>query len=403
MNKPRLVFVSTRFLFPIDSGGKIRTTQTLRGLKELGKYHIVLLSPATVREAVEFSEEIQTVCDEFEPWIVKPRSRFFNLLRMRFILNSLPIPIRTDWSPEASALVSHAITKANLVVFDFLHAAVLAPNFLNKPSVLFTHNVEAEIFARHIDAAPNPIYRWIWRDQYKKMQSFERSAMSKFDVVVAVSERDGAKFTSEYALAKPFCIPTGVDLEYFSYREPTRFNEVVFCGSMDWLANQDAVGYFLEEIWPLIVSERPSTHFKIIGRNPPNSLKQKALKFGTSVSFTGFVDDVRDHIGGAGVSVIPMRVAGGTRLKVYESMSIGTPIVSTSIGVEGLPINDVDHYYRADDASSFARQVIDLLDNPERGKSLSRNGRKVVEARFSFRAAAAIFQDACDEAVSAGK
>ncbi len=395
MSKPRLLFVSTRFLFPVDSGGKIRTTQILRGMKESGEYEIVLVSPATLQERENFKTELESVSDVFLGWDAPSRGSLFNLTRMRYLLSDIPIPVRTDFDAAGATLIAEEMDKCDVVVFDFLHAAVLTPELISKPSVLFTHNVEAEIFQRHIEAANNPLFRWIWKNQYQKMFRYEGEQVDRFDVVVAVSERDGEKFKSDYGLADAFCIPTGVDLDYFAYQPPSRANDIVFCGSMDWMANQDAIDYFLDDIWPLISKARPDCRFTVVGRNPPKRLLDKAAVYGEAVKFTGFVDDVRDYIAGARANVIPIRVGGGTRLKVYEAMSIGTPIVSTTIGVEGLPVQDGTHYACADDAALFAQRTIDLLDDEARATSISEHAREAVEAEFSYRNAARVFTQAC--------
>ena len=399
MSQTNLLFVSTRFLFPVDSGGKIRTTQTLRGMKG-GQFRITLVSPATEQETAAFGSEIDTVCDEFVHWPVAERGPLFNLLRMRYLFQALPIPIRTDFHKHGAQLIERLMEKADVVVFDFLHAAVLAPEVIKPHSVLFTHNVEAEIFQRHISAADNFLFRWIWRNQYKKMFNFEQSAVHKFDRVVAVSERDAGKFKADYGLANAHCIPTGVDLEFFSYSAPSRFNDVVFCGSMDWLANQDAIEFFLAEVWPLVLTRHPDARFTVIGRSPPAKLIEAGARFGDSVQFTGFVDDIRDYQRGAVVNVIPIRVGGGTRLKVYEAMAIGTPVVSTTIGVEGLPVEHTAHYLNADQPNEFADAVVELLQNPQLAEQLARRARELVEQEFSFMKAAKSFEEACVPAVA---
>lgn len=361
-----------------------------------GKFQITLVSPATRSERANYKEELSEVCDSFEFWPVGERSALFTLTRMRYLSSPVPIPIRTDWNPQAVQLIAQLMNEADVVVFDFLHAAILAPADISKPTVLFTHNVEAEIFARHIEAASNPIFKWVWRNQYKKMFKFEKEATSRFDVVVAVSGRDGEKFARDYGLEDPYCIPTGVDLEFFSYQTPARFDDVVFCGSMDWLANQDAVDFFLTEVWPIVSEQRPQTRFTVIGRNPPAQMVEQVKKYNGKVSFTGFVDDVRDYTRQAGVSVIPIRVGGGTRLKVYEAMASGTPIVSTAIGVEGLPVEDAEHYLNADVPDLFAKKIIWLLDNPDESIKLSERARDLVEERFSYHKAAQVFEQACE-------
>lgn len=390
-----LLFVSPRFLFPVDSGGKIRTTQTLRGLKG-GHFRIRLLSPATPALFERHRSDLETVCDEFLWWPGARKSPMAEVIRAVQLVDALPMPVRADWSSRAAALVRENLDLGpDVVVFDFVHAAVLAPVELGCPSVLFTHNVEAEIFERHAKVARNAVMRALWRAQTRKMQAFEAAALHRFDVVVAVSDRDAGVFAGRYGVPGAVVLPTGVDLEYFGFCRPDRGRDVVFCGSMDWLANQDAVSYFMDEVWDLVTAEVPDARMTVIGRSPPPGLVKRAATRGLNWVFTGFVDDVRPHANGAAVAVIPMRVAGGTRLKVFESMASGTPVVSTAIGVEGLPVEDGRHYLRAEDPQSFARAVVRLMKDAEFRERLADEARRHVEDRFSYRVAARAFEEAC--------
>lgn len=396
-----LLFVSPRFLLPVDSGGKIRTTQTLRGLKG-GRFKIRLLSPATEALVRRHREEIEDLCDEFAWWPQAPAAAgpSMRLRRARHLFSRLPIPVASDYQAAAARLVARQLADGCAVtVFDFLHSAVLAPSELDVPSVLFTHNVEAEIFARHAEAAGNPFLKALWSRQHAKMRTFERRSLERFDVVVAVSERDGRKFNADYGLAEAFVIPTGVDLEYFAYAAPDRDRDVVFCGSMDWLANREAVGFFMDEIWPGIAAEVPDARMTVVGRAPPASLVSAARRYGDAWNFTGFVDDVRACMNGAAVSVIPMRIAGGTRLKVYESMAMGPVVVSTQIGVEGLPVTGGTHCEIADEPSRFAKAVVGLLRDRAHRERMSREARDFVQRNFGYRVAAREFEKACGLAI----
>ena len=397
--KRRLLFVSTRFLFPVDSGGKIRTTQILRGLKG-GDFHVTLLSPATEARVHQYSGELEEVCNDFRWWPAPDRGGLFPYTRMRHLASNLPIPVRTDRHSAGVALVAEALDeRPDVAVFDFAHAAVLAPTTLRCPSVMFTHNVEAEIFRRHRDVADNSLFRAIWGNQYRKMRDFEGSALRRFDVVVAVADRDVDQLRSDYAIEEPFVIPTGVDLEFFTWVAPERERDVVFCGSMDWMANQEAIIFFMDEVWQRIAQAVPGARMTVVGRAPPERMMGEALQRGLNWRFTGFVDDVRPFIQGSAVSVIPLRVGGGTRLKVYEAMAMGSPVVSTSIGVEGLPVIADKHYLCVDEPAEFADAVTELLREPARRHSLSREARDFVEKNFSFQVAARAFEKACHLAI----
>ncbi len=399
--RPTLLFVSLQFLFPLNAGGKIRTTQVLRGMKG-GQFRIVLATPASPELLAQHAAELDSIADEVVWWPQAERSPAFRYTRLRYLLDPLPIPIRTDVDAAAAHVVSAALAKRpDVVVFDFLHAAVLAPANLSVPSVLFTHNVEAEVFRRHYAVAKNPLMRAIWKSQYRKMTAFESSSVRRFDRVVVVAERDKEQLASHCDAARIHVIPTGVDLDYFDFRESGKGRKVVFTGSMDWLANIDAMSYFMDEVWPLVIQSEPDARMVVVGRNPPQSLIARADARGYSWQFTGLVDDVRPHVEGACAFVIPLRVGGGTRLKVYEALAMGSPLVSTTIGVEGLPLTPGDHYLLADDAKGLAAQTVRLLREPDAGRALARRARDFVDANFSYVNAARVFEEACVEAMQA--
>jgi glycosyltransferase involved in cell wall biosynthesis len=395
-----LLFISPRFLFPVDSGGKIRTTQTLRGLKG-GRFKVRLASPASAQLVQRFAGELNSVCDEFVWWPLPATGPMDKVLRLRHLTKSIPIPVATDNVPEAAACVARELQRQpSAVVFDFVHAAVLAPQAtLLTPSVLFTHNVEAEIFERHRQVAGSPLMKALWKNQHAKMHAFEAQALRRFDVVVAVSQRDASKFTADYGIAAAHVIPTGVDLEFFAFHEPQRARDIVFCGSMDWLANQDGVQFFMDQIWPRIVAEVPDARMTVVGRSPPGNLVEATRNRGWAWKFTGYVDDVRPHIEGAAVSVIPLRIGGGTRLKVFESMAMGPAVMSTAIGVEGLPVESGRNCLLADDPVEFAQKTVSLLRDAPLRLRLSRAAREYVEAHFGFRVAAQSFEQACALAI----
>jgi glycosyltransferase involved in cell wall biosynthesis len=399
-SKPKLVFVSPRFLFPTDSGGKIRTTQILRGLKG-GRFEVELLMPSTAEEREQFRPEIEQACDMFRTWRASRRTRVFSTIRRAsYLLHRFPVSVASDNDARGRREVRDAIAQSpDVIVFDFPHSAVLAPVELTGPSVLFTHNIEAEIFKRHVIVARNPLARAIWGDQYRKMLKFERQTLRRFTRVVAVSERDREFFANEFGIETSRAIPTGVDTEFFRYEAPADDKQVVFCGSMDWMANVDGIEFFHDKVWPEICGRVPGARMKVVGRTPPESLVRRIAAISPDWQFTGFVDDVRDHVAGAAAFVIPLRVGGGTRIKAFEAMAMGTPVVSTSIGIEGLPVEDGTHYLNADSQTEMAARVTELLQNPELRNRLSRSARELVESRFGFRNAAAVFEEICLEAL----
>lgn len=396
--RPRLAFVSPVFLFPNNTGGRIRTTNILRGLLG-GAFEITLISPASAAQQAEWAAPLRTVCDHLVAWEPAPeRPRW---MRSFDLLDELPVNVVTDRTKPGLDAVQRTLAQGrfDLVVFDFVHSAVLRPAHVDAPTVCFTHNVEAEIFARHAEQAGSAIMRRLWASQQAKMDRFERESLRRFTTVVAVSERDARQFRDRYGIENTATIPTGVDLDFFAWQNPPPVDPdhpptVVFTGSMDWDANIDGVRFFVAEVWPLVLERLPDARFVVVGRNPPASLvEQAAARRG--VRFTGFVDDVRPHVHGAHVAVIPLRVGGGTRIKAFEAMAMGCPVVSTSIGIEGLDVHDGEHFLCRDSAADMAAAVVALLNDAGLRSGLSLRARRCVEQQFGHRVAAEVFERAC--------
>jgi polysaccharide biosynthesis protein PslH len=401
--RERLAFISTMFLQPEDTGGRIRTSNTLRGLKG-GRFEVTLLAPADATLQQRWSREVAGLCDHFvafPPLPVRPRWR-----RALDLWGDLPVSVTSSVSREAAATVEQTLREQpfDVVVFDFVHATPLMPARLDAASVCFTHNVETEIFDRHAQKAGSAWMRRIWSHQARKMRRFEREALARYDGVVAVSERDATIFGRDFG-CRAAVIPTGVDLDFFAFLEPTPAaadtgGKVVFTGSMDWAANIDGIAYFLELVWPRVLAARPDARFEIVGRSPPASLLKMAEST-RGVNFTGRVEDVRPHVRDAQVFVIPLRVGGGTRIKAFEAMAMGCPMVSTALGVEGLEVVDGEHLLVRDEAASFADAVVSLLADAARARTLAVQARALVQSRFSHKAAAAVFEDICWDTLQA--
>ena len=200
--RPRLIFVSPRFLFPVNSGGKLRTVQLLRGLKG-GHFHVTLASPAPRAAHRQYRDELASVADRFVYWPQSGRGLFFHVGRLRHLIAALPVSVASDQSVGGRrAVVSLLDRKPDVLVLDYAHAAVLAPRRLDLPSVLIAHHVEAEQLQRHATSAADPWRRALWDDQYRKMLRFERDALRRVDCVVAGSPQDRARLVKDYGLAR---------------------------------------------------------------------------------------------------------------------------------------------------------------------------------------------------------
>lgn len=252
----------------------------------------------------------------------------------------------------------------DVAVCDFLDAAVNFPQKSSIPAVLFQHNVESEIWRRHALTESNPARKLMYKMEFAKMLRYEKQMVRKFDHVIAVSEHDRQLMSAWVEASRITVVPTGVDLQQYR-AEPTASAtapRVMFVGAMDWEPNIDAVEHFCRDIWPAIQSAVPEAKFRIVGRNPDRRVHSLASD---SVEVTGSVPSVVDHLREAAVFVVPLRIGGGTRLKIYEAMAMGKAVVSTAVGAEGLDVHHGHDVILADDARTFSQAVVMLLQDHE--------------------------------------
>jgi glycosyltransferase involved in cell wall biosynthesis len=230
------------------------------------------------------------------------------------------------------------------------------------------------------------------------MRRFERRTCTAARLTLAVSEPDRALLEETAPGARVVAIPTGVDTGYFSPRPGPERPGLVFTGSMDWYPNEDGILHFAENTLPLIRREVPGTEVTVVGRDPSARLRAAAARAG--LRLTGTVADVRPYVAESAVYVVPLRVGGGTRLKIFEALAMAKPVVSTTVGAEGLPLVPGRHFIQADDPGAFAGAVVSLLRDPERRGALGREGRRLVEQHYAWPQVARRFEAACREVVS---
>jgi glycosyltransferase involved in cell wall biosynthesis len=233
------------------------------------------------------------------------------------------------------------------------------------------------------------------REQWRRMLRFERAECKRFDHVIAVSEQDATTFKDAYEVASVSHVGTGVDLEYFNPTDaPRNPRELVFVGSMDWMPNDDGIRWFVEKVFPRVREKFPDATLTVVGRTPSATLQQLAART-RGVEVTGTVADVRPYLARASISVVPLRVGGGTRLKIYEAMAMGIPVVSTTIGAEGLPVQNGTHLVLADDEERQIAALSELLAAPGRRQQLAAAALGYVRLNCGWDAIARQFVEAC--------
>ena len=402
----RILWLNAGLLLPLDKGGKLRTWHLMRHLAT--RHSITYVSFADPGATQADRDGMREVCEELHvvPRTDPPKgSPSFYLDAARRVFDPLPYAAGKYRSRAYAGRVATLLESGrfDLVVCDFLVPAVNMPATLPCPGVVFTHNVEAEIWRRHVERQGDPISRLLFRMQWQRMLRFEEATLRRFDLVLAVSDTDQATFQRLYpnALRQPaFTVATGVDTDYFAPRPADAVDprHLVFTGSMDWIPNEDAMTYFCHEVLPLIRQQEPGATLSIVGRAPTPTVQRLADIGGITV--TGRVDDVREYVGRAGVYIVPIRIGGGTRLKIFEAMGMARAVVSTTVGAEGLPVTDGRDIVIADTARSFADAVVTLMREPAQRLQIERAARDLVVTRYDWSAVAGQLEEALVRAAS---
>lgn len=372
-------------------------------LKELKRDHqITYLTLDDGRAGAEERKQAEDYCHELVCIPQLQREKFTPGFYGELLLNlvsGLPYAIKKY---ESAAMRQEINVRArsgafDVLVCDFLAPAANVPSALPCPAVLFQHNVEAMIWKRHYEVQGNPFKKAYLLGQWRKMRSFEQEMCRRFDCVIAVSAEDREQMRLEYSAEAVFDVPTGVDTDFFrpGGREKLDPKNLVFTGSMDWLPNEDAIRYFTEQIMPRVKQTVPDLTLTVVGRNPYPALLELSTR-DSSVIVTGRVEDVRPYMERAAAYVVPLRIGGGTRLKIFEAMAMEKAIVSTSIGAEGLPVKDGADLVLADTPESFADSVVRLLGDPAAARAMGRRASQTVRDQFGWRQAANNFAAICE-------
>ncbi len=251
------------------------------------------------------------------------------------------------------------------------------------PAVVTHHNIESMLMGRRASVEKQPLARRFLARETRKLEAYERAESARYDVNIVVSDADGVALASLVPGVRRAVVPNGVDVTYFAPAEVAQTPTLVYTGGLTMFANLDAVMYFVKDIWPRIAARVPDATFHAVGRHPPQVLKDAAAA-DPRIVVPGFVDDIRPLVGRSAVYVVPLRVGGGTRLKVLDAMAMGKAIVSTSIGCEGIDVRPGEHLVVADTPEAFADATVALLADPARRHALGRAARAQAEAKYAW-------------------
>lgn len=391
----RILWVKADKLLPVENGGNIRTYHMLRYLAT--RHQLTFYSYYGGKPDSNYEGALQqhlpgsvAVCTGKAE--LSGVSRGLDYLK--HLGNSAPYAVSrfADANVQRDLAAWFRDEHFDVAVCDFLDAAVNFPSHLNIASVLFQHNVEAEIWRRHAETASSPLKKAMYGIEYRKMLRYERDAVRRFQHVIAVSENDRSLMMRWVDGDRISVVPTGVDLAQFAPDPNQAFEPapvISFVGAMDWEPNVDGVEYFCSEVWPSIKAEVPEARFRIVGRNPV----RRVLKWASeAIEVTGRVPSVVEHLRESAVVIVPLRIGGGTRLKIYEAMAAEKAVVSTTVGAEGLDVHHGRDIILADDARAFSQAVVMFLRDRELRRRYEKAAAETA-ARYDWRAVGQRFSE----------
>jgi glycosyltransferase involved in cell wall biosynthesis len=392
----KILWVCPFFLHPTDRGAQIRTLGMLKELHKRHEIHFAALNDPRNLEGPQRSKEYSSRHIAVEH--SAPGRRSFGIVPqlVSSVWKAMPMAVSryasTSLKQKIDALI--AAERYDSIVCDFLAAA---PNLRDlRQCVLFQHNVETTIWQRHVEQTHSLPRKLFFQMQARKMEAYEKGVCRIAKHVIAVSDLDAMRMKHMFGIVTVTSVPTGVDVDYFARRGTApQVADIVFCGSMDWLPNVDAVEYFLSEVLPLIRDRLPGATFTIAGRSPDVRVL-KAVRGLSGVCVTGKVEDMRPYLWGAKISIVPIRIGGGTRLKIYECMAAGVPVVSTTVGAEGLLYRDGEDIVMADDPRGFAAACVRLLSDDAARRTIAQNALGRARSEFSWEAVSHEFEAILD-------
>jgi len=377
--------------WPPNSGKRIRTWNLLQRLATRHEIHFFTYGPVTpeTQTALANNGISCTLVDALPP----SRGPAFWGRLFGNLFSEYPYSVSKHFTAR---LQERVITAGQSGKFDLAHiewvpyARYATPRL---PRVVTAHNVESDIWNRRAQHSGTYIGRQFFGLQAKRMENFERHTGSQCDCVVTVSELDAERFRS-YRAKNVRVVPNGVDLDYFRpVPNPEQSNALVFVGSLDWFPNEDAVTDFAIHTLPLLRRRKNDLTLKVVGRRPSDKLAA-ALRNLPGAELVGEVPDVRPYLAEARAVVVPLRIGGGTRIKILEALAMGKPVISTSVGAEGLELQDGRELLIANSPEEFAARIETLFANPELQSRLGGNGRAAVEKVYGWNAAAVKLEDA---------
>lgn len=388
----RILWVKAGKLLPPDTGGRLRSYHLLRQLAR--SHEVLVLTYYEGKRDAEYESQMSNVF----PGAISLHTGGSSLAArtldyVRHLRSDAPFTVYRYGKAVVRERVQRifADRSVDVAVCDFLAPSLNFTLGSAIPVVLFQHNVESLLWRRRAENEQRSLWRSVYWREAERMREYEAKALRRFDRVIAVSEVDKAAFSAMAPGVPVDVVPTGVDVRAFDRPRSgvATADTVVFVGSMDWEPNVDGVQWFCREVWPIVLRRRPGARFQVVGRRPGRRIRALAS---TTVEVVGDVESVVPYFHGAAVVAVPLRSGGGTRLKILEAFAARCAVVSTTVGAEGLPVEDGRDILLRDEPGEFAAAIVSLLEDAERRRLIGEAARATAE-KFDWSAVVHFFED----------
>lgn len=396
----RILVLCSRTPYPLTGGAKLRLFSTAKILATEHTVDLLIIDESPVGQ-----DRIDALSQEFNDVTV------FSYPSYRFHLNTVPglfsrKPLQTFYfsATEIHDWLDERAERYDLLYCNHVRTTEYAREF-DTPKVVDFVDAISRNYAESSAGASN-LWRLIYPIESNRLLRYERAITREFDHSFIITEADKRYIEGDNAFSSLSVVPNGVRDEILEREtEPNETippehssessDSLVFLGKMDYFPNVDAAKYFVQEIFPLVRRQRPDTEFIIVGTQPTDAVRQLGERPGVEV--TGFVDDPDEYLAGARVVVAPMRFGAGLQNKVLESMGLGKPVVTTSLGAEGIDIEEDDHLMIADTPESFAERIESLLEDEEMREQMGTRARQLIEETYTWSAIEPLLLDPIDD------